>query len=376
LAFSLAPLISFRECAKVLNRIRQQSNKNSTTARTVCNIIERQGNLIRQNIEEKAEVVLKENGIEINEKTISSSMLNCTNKEVTKINQEIVNFVSERYNSDKKDEFKISTESIKASYEEPKVEYAQISADDVLARHQKDEGREKDSLPPEKRSFVKNSIVHIQSGLKKYHINSFSIDKAFKILLAFILMNSLNLNEYLIFYADGAADIKCAIQKYFSWIKYKLILDWYHLDKKCKQRLSSAIKNKVDKEEILRILGAHLWLGNIDNAIKYLRDLNKNLIKSQTQIDLLIQYIEKNRPNIPCYALRKELGLRISSNSVEKSNDLFVANRQKDNNTSWSKYGSVALTTISALNYNNEKNNWLDNKTINMKFFIVKNKAA
>jgi hypothetical protein len=108
---------------------------------------------------------LTENEIEINEKAISSSIINCTNKEVTKINQEIVNFVAEKYNSDKKDEFKISTDSVEAAYEDQKIEYAQISADDVLVRHQKDEGREKDSLPPNKKSYVKNSIIHIQIGL-------------------------------------------------------------------------------------------------------------------------------------------------------------------------------------------------------------------
>jgi hypothetical protein len=177
-----------------------------------------------------------------------------------------------------------------------------------------------------------------------------------------------------VFYADGAQDIKCAIRKYFGWIRYKLILDWYHLDEKCRQRLSSGIKNKDIKEKILMYIISQLWLGKVDEAIYYLNNLNKEVIKSDYAIEKLIKYFNKNREHIPCYALRKELGLRISSNPVEKANDLLVANRQKDNNTSWSKYGSVALTTVTTLSFNNEKDNWLNNR--DLKFELKSDKAA
>jgi hypothetical protein len=41
-----------------------------------------------------------------------------------------------------------------------------------------------------------------------------------------------------------------------------------------------------------------------------------------------------------CYALRKKLGLRVSSNPVEKANDLLASNKQKHQGMSWSADGS------------------------------------
>ena len=66
-------------------------------------------------------------------------------------------------------------------------------------------------------------------------------------------------------------------------------------------------------------------------------------------------YIE----NVTCYALRRELNLRISSNRVEKANDIVVATRQKHNGMSWSKSGSGALAIITAARINGELENWM-----------------
>jgi hypothetical protein len=67
---------------------------------------------------------------------------------------------------------------------------------------------------------------------------------------------------------------------------------------------------------------------------------------------------------IPCYALRKKLGLRVSSNRGEKANDLVVAQRQKHNGMSWSKTGSSGLANVNALFLNKENENWINKKTI------------
>lgn len=69
-------------------------------------------------------------------------------------------------------------------------------------------------------------------------------------------------------------------------------------------------------------------------------------------------------PYIPCYALRKELGLRNSSNTGEKMNDLIVSDRQKHNGMSWSKEGSVALASITALKRNKESRKWFEKREL------------
>ena len=84
-------------------------------------------------------------------------------------------------------------------------------------------------------------------------------------------------------------------------------------------------------------------------------------------IDRLIGYFERNREYIPCYALRKKLDLRNSSNKGEKANDLAVSKRQKHNGTSWSRSGSAALASVIVLHKNNEQYNWINNRDISFK---------
>jgi hypothetical protein len=279
----MTPLMSYRNASEVLNKVRKQDERNITNARTLCNIIDRQSRLIRENIDSKVENILNMNDVEIkeNEVTINKDL---EMTETTKISQEDVNLAFERYNSDKADNLKIPKERLESIYEIPDETYLELSVDDVLVKHQKEEGRKKDSLPPEKRSYVKNSIAHIQYGFNTYLLNAASINNVFKIILAFILNSQLYVSNYIVFYADGALDIKAAINKYFSWIKYKLILDWYHLSKKCKQRLSSSINNKTEKEKILNYITSQLWLGKIDEAIIFLQNIDKKIIKSQKAI--------------------------------------------------------------------------------------------
>ena len=70
---------------------------------------------------------------------------------------------------------------------------------------------------------------------------------------------------------------------------------------------------------------------------------------------------------IPCYAVRKELGLCNSSAIGEKMNDLVVSERQKHNGMSWSKSGSVSLATITALKRNKENDKWFKEKEFDFK---------
>ena len=69
-------------------------------------------------------------------------------------------------------------------------------------------------------------------------------------------------------------------------------------------------------------------------------------------------YFERHEEYIPCYAVRKELGLRNSSNKGEKMNDILVSVRQKNNSMSWSNNGSVGLATLTGLKKNREYKKW------------------
>lgn len=239
-----------------------------------------------------------------------------------------------------------------------------ISVDDVGVKHQKDErkpGAEK------QRKYVQNTVIHIQSGERQQTLTAIGMDTAFRLLVAFLLTNRLLEDKRLVFLTDGATGIKECVAKFFGFREYTLILDWLHLKKKCKEYLSMAVKGcgktkdkrREDKARIIRGLLRILWAGNAQDAIGYLEALEAKNISNQYQLELLKGYIGRKEENIACYAFRQKMGLRVSSNRVEKTNDLLVAKRQKHNGMSWSEDGSGALAVITALHVNGKLDWWL-----------------
>jgi len=111
-----------------------------------------------------------------------------------------------------------------------------------------------------------------------------------------------------------------------------------------------------------------LWHGCVDRAITLLHAVEPTKIKDQAALDILIGYLQRNRPYLPCYAVRKQLGLRNSSNLGEKANDLIVSDRQKHNGMSWSKPGSAALAAVTALVRNREYKRWFQTGTLSFSF--------
>jgi hypothetical protein len=277
----------------------------------------------------------------------------------------------ESLNVGKEKDLHIELTELHETLEDPRSVKANISLDDVLSKRQKESGREKGSATKKKKEFVKNTVAHIQSGENEtYILNAASIKQMMITILAFLLKNGLlSKAGQLIFFIDGAADLRLAIQSlFFGLLSFKIILDWHHLEKKCQERLSMAMKGKQIRNKALEYLLAFLWRGKIDLAITYLRGLNADDLKNPEEIQLLIGYFERNRSFIPCYALRQKLGLRVSSNRVEKANDLVVSERQKHNGMSWSVSGSTSLATVTSLHLNGEHVRWLLNRDIKFQF--------
>ena len=132
-----------------------------------------------------------------------------------------------------------------------------------------------------------------------------------------------------------------------------------------------AMKGREVRNMVLKKIIRLLWLGKIDATIEYFRGIDCNMVRKVDEIELLIGYFERNRNNIPCYALRKILGLRVSSNRGEKANDLVVAQRQKHNGMSWSESGSLGLANIRALFLNKENENWVTLRELRFKMISL-----
>jgi len=331
------------------------------TARTMANLVEREGEAIAACVKNKAKTILKsheftEAGVPTGE---TAAYRRLADESV--LSKEIVSQAGEELNQVLGKERQIDVEALQGTCENPASVKALISVDDVLCKKQKESGRKKGSPSPKKKERVKNTVAHIQSGKgETYMLTTATIAQMMIVLLAFLLSNGLMiLPGNLVFFTDGAQDLLLAIQKVFAFLPFKIILDWYHLDKKCQQRLSMAVKGKQIRNKILEELLAWLWIGKVDMAIAYLRGLDPNDVKDTEQIEKLIGYFSRNVCFIPCYALRHQLGLRVSSNPVEKANDLLVSNRQKHHGMSWSASGSSSLATLTSLRRNEEHMNWL-----------------
>ena len=120
-----------------------------------------------------------------------------------------------------------------------------------------------------------------------------------------------------------------------------------------------SIKGNEKRDTVLEAVLRFLWVGDVDGAENYLSSLEMGWVKNEKILNQLIDYFERKRDNIACYALRAKLGLRNSSNPVEKANDILVVQRQKHNGMSWSSDGSGALAAITMLWKNQRLDQWL-----------------
>jgi hypothetical protein len=361
----------YRKSAEKLNRALRRKEGKQVRVRTIANLVEREGELIQAHIEKKVKRTLGNCGFTsdgaIKDQEKVSQLIK--EEEVTLAQEKVCQMIEE-LNRGQAKEKQIDQSELHESFEDPHAIKANISIDDVCCKKQKAEGRKKGSPPKEKREMVNNTVVHIQNKeAKTYMLNTSDVSQMMPIVLAFLLSNEMLCKPgSLVFFTGGARDLRSAIQDTFSFISFKIILDWYHLEKKCKNLLSMAINGKQIKNQILTELLVWLWLGKVDQAIGLLGDLKADHIKNAMQRDNLITYLSRNRDCIPCYALRKKLGLRISSNPVEKANDLLVSQRQKQNGMSWSADGSSSLATLTCVRSNSEDRNWLLDRNIRFQF--------
>jgi hypothetical protein len=219
-----------------------------------------------------------------------------------------------------------------------------------------------------KRPTVHNTVAQIERPGQRFTLTGASVGQVLRFVLAFLLTNGL-LAQRLRFFTDGQRSLQGAILTFFSWHPIaSVILDWFHLVKKVKEQLSLACRGREIRNRHLQVLLGLLWFGLLDRAQDYLRSIAASELKDTASIERLIGYLERNRSHIPCYALRRQLGLPNSSNPVERANHLVTSNRQKHHGMSWSKEGSYALTALSAVVLNGATQTWVRNRVIPFRF--------
>lgn len=212
---------------------------------------------------------------------------------------------------------------------------------------------------------------------------------------AAMLENHLFKERNVIFLVDGAQDLSILIKSYFSFVEHKVILDWHHLAEKIRAGLScGAVGTAAEKKAFCQRIKDCLWNGDLggarillcqcrdypsDKELEQMPDNEKAALMEQYKIagilkcknpkaiNRVLTYLTNKENMIACYRLRKAHGLRNSSNSVEKANDLIISYRQKHNGTSWTRFGSTGLGLIRALVLNQREDLWVLKRKVSFK---------
>lgn len=255
-----------------------------------------------------------------------------------------------------------------------------VAIDDVLVHMQKPIRR--NGVEMVKQTWIYHTVVHIEFDGKVYVLEASSQGKACRMLCAFLLKNGLG-TKFLMFFTDGEEALGTSVEKVFGEWPHAFLLDWLHIEKRFLESFSKVFKpgkvadpeatpetfknGKVKKGSILRITRSKLrlrefcrilWVGDIDGAMEYLRRAKecKEEMKAggEQVLDSLMDYLRRKKDRMACFALRKFLGLRNSSNRVEKANDVLVSQRQKGKGLSWCANGSFAVSQVTMVFKNEE----------------------
>ena len=283
-----------------------------------------------------------------------------------------------------------------AVYEDP-AHCTNISVDDVQVKkqkaHRKRSARSKAEpvgsaavlTPPpsdgareagkKSRPQVANTVTRVEQGTKRFTLSGASLGQVLRFVLAFLLHNDL-LGGRLHLFSDGYRSLQDTLLAFFAWHpRVWLVLDWYHVVKKFKEDLSRACRARKVRNRHLATLMRLLWYGMASEARRYLESIPAAEVKDPDSIERLRNYLERNERSIPCYALRRRLGLRNGSSPVESANNQVTARRQKRNGMSWSKAGSHALTALSVLVCNRCQDIWVKEHTVPLRFVVDKEAA-
>ena len=358
LSCKLCTKLSYRDAAEMRNLFQHRDVNETVKLRTFSDCVGRIGDQISKELEKTTGRILKlygfdsETGLPMEGVRLSSNITSPVILEQTEADRQSLSGVMDTVNAFRDEKIPFTAEEL--DMESAPSECVYVSIDDIGVKHQKD-SRSPDAEKGAK--YVEHTVIHIQHGQGVYVLTACGMKNAMRSMLAFLIFNGL-LQNRLVFFTDGARNIKSSIEEMFSFHPYTVILDWYHLKKKCQELLSMAMKGRDARNNTLEKLLRILWVGDVKRAVSYLESLPASIIKNQTWLDEQINYLKRKEYSITCYAVRAGLGLRNSSNPVEKENDILVARRQKHNGMSWSKHGSSALATIEMIYQNGYEDIW------------------
>jgi hypothetical protein len=156
------------------------------------------------------------------------------------------------------------------------------------------------------------------------------------------------------FLADGARWLREFAQQFLVPLpRCELLLDWFHLAKKVRDRISRMGGSKATKETLRQVVLGALWRGDLDGALEQLAAARATA-PNPGALQELESYLRERQALLPHYRERRAQQQYIGSGLVEKTNDLLVARRQKNRGMHWNLETSEALARLKMLQLNHE----------------------
>lgn len=200
---------------------------------------------------------------------------------------------------------------------------------------------------PEKRRWleIRTACVRTATGYRYLSGNAQAVLQQLYLLL--LLCGGLSAKLTLL--GDGARWIATFFKTHLAyWPGSELILDWYHLTKKCYELTSLIARGRVAKKALTFQLLYRLWRGQLDEVLELLKAYRPQA-KDTDSLETLITYLSDRRAYLPNYKARRAQRQYIGSAHAEKANDLLVARRQKHQGMHWREASSDGLAALRTL---------------------------
>ena len=373
---------SYRDASDMINNLTERKEGKKISERTLQDVCVRESERVYVDMKSDMETTLTNYGID----SVTGEI-----KDITKLPEQVVNpelpsedakqnrdkskEQIEKYNADHPDD-KIDIDKCSNITEYSNENCVYVSIDGVIVKKQKEHRKkEKDTTDKENvskegktRKTIETINVSIVTREGTYCFTAQTIILALLFTMMYLLTKGYLINRSLYFLTDGAKVLHAAIKQIFGFREFHIILDWYHVREYCYCLFTMALiggrKNKIRNAKIRGEFFNYVYKGDIEGAIKYLEIIDKSIIKDMAKIEEIKDYLLRKKEYLCCYWIRKSLGLKISSNRVEKLNDQVISQRCKHAGMSWSSSGIEGISFLRILSINHE-NQWFYSRKLN-----------
>jgi hypothetical protein len=172
------------------------------------------------------------------------------------------------------------------------------------------------------------------------------------------------LHGWITLLGDGARWIRQFFTARLATFTHKeLVLDWYHLVKKCYELASMLCRGRKAKAALMGCILPLLWRGQVDDVLVQLESYRPEC-RNPDRLDELINYLTARKPYIPNYKERRANRIYIGSGHAEKANDLIVSRRQKHQGMHWNEATADGLAALKTLVLNDAWDLYWLNRTV------------